>query len=300
MTGSRPYRGAGDLAAMQHLNMAAVAEAGDLGYLHPGDIAHRLYNGLRRFDLADVVRLWDDDGGLAAWATLWPHLGGFDVQARLDRADLLPALFGWAVATLPDMVVAARGRCDLLITDVFAGDGPREEALRGLGFGPTERGYCVTVRDLERPLTADLPGGFAVRSAAGPEDAAGLAAVHAAAFGSSWTAQEYADLMRSPGYDPSREFVAVAPDGRFGAFCVVWFDDVNRTGLFEPVGTAEGFRRLGLGRAVMAAGIARMRVAAMERAVVWHDRDNPGAAALYAAAGFRKRHDIVEWTRPVG
>ncbi len=35
------------------------------------------------------------------------------------------------------------------------------------------------------------------------------------------------------------------------ARATIWFDEVNLVGLFEPVETDEGFRRLGLARAVM-------------------------------------------------
>ena len=53
--------------------------------------------------------------------------------------------------------------------------------------------------------------------------------------------------------------VAVAPSGEFAAFCTVWFDDVTRTGAFEPVGTAPAHRRRGLGKAVMCEGVPSLR-----------------------------------------
>jgi hypothetical protein len=43
-------------------------------------------------------------------------------------------------------------------------------------------------------------------------------------------------------------------DGRFASYALVWPDDENSVGLFEPVGTRAEFRRRGLGAAVCTFG----------------------------------------------
>jgi ribosomal protein S18 acetylase RimI-like enzyme len=144
----------------------------------------------------------------------------------------------------------------------------------------------------------DLPPGYVTRAVVGPEDAAALAAVHSGSFGSDWTAEKYAWLMTTPGYDPARELVVVAPDGSFAAFTVTWFDHVNGTGYFEPVGTHADHRRLGLGRALLNAGMQRMAKAGLTTALVMHEADNEGSMRLYADAGFRPIERIDVWTRP--
>ena len=87
------------------------------------------------------------------------------------------------------------------------------------------------------------------------------------------------------------EIVAVAPDGRVAAFTVIWFDGVNRVGLFEPVGTRPEYQRLGLARALMAEGLRRMSRAGMRRAIVEHQADNTAAASLYAGLAFHARYE---------
>ncbi|WP_218779456.1 N-acetyltransferase, partial [Streptomyces sp. NRRL B-24572] len=95
-------------------------------------------------------------------------------------------------------------------------------------------------------------------------------------------------VMTRPGYDPAREILAEAPDGRIGAYTVYWVDERNGLGHFEPVGTHEAFRRLGLARAVMAESMRRMAELGLRRVTVNHDAENLPAAKLYGALGFTR------------
>ena len=98
------------------------------------------------------------------------------------------------------------------------------------------------------------------------------------------------------------EIVAEAPDGRFAAFTNVWIDDLNRSLLFEPVGTHADFRRRGIGKALMLHVMKRMQAErGIRRAYVCHQpaSDNPAAAALYASVGFIRLHDIFEYAKPI-
>jgi len=78
-----------------------------------------------------------------------------------------------------------------------------------------------------------------------------------------------------------------SPDGPGASACTIWLDPVNGIGLFEPVGTHPDFQRQGLGKAVMAEGLRRMRAAGMRRAIVGFDPNNKAALALYTSMGFQ-------------
>lgn len=45
----------------------------------------------------------------------------------------------------------------------------------------------------------------------------------------------------------------------FAAFCTLWYDEATRTAAFEPVGTHPEHQRTGLGKALMAEGLRRVR-----------------------------------------
>jgi GNAT superfamily N-acetyltransferase len=104
--------------------------------------------------------------------------------------------------------------------------------------------------------------------------------------------------MTSPGYSAERELVIEAPDGRLVAFCITWLDSVNLTGLFEPVAVHPDYRRLGLGRAIMRAGMLAMRERGMNYAEVVYGIDNPGSGPLYRGEGFEPVEQVVLYRKP--
>jgi GNAT superfamily N-acetyltransferase len=67
----------------------------------------------------------------------------------------------------------------------------------------------------------------------------------------------YKNVQRIPLYRRDLDIVAVASGGELAAFCTVWFDDVTRTAVFEPVGTHPDHQKRGLGKAVMSEGLRR-------------------------------------------
>ena len=81
--------------------------------------------------------------------------------------------------------------------------------------------------------------------------------LHNHTFADKWNAESYGAVFGAPHME--YEWVVVAPDGRFAAFTNLWIDQVNRSMLFEPVGTHSDFRRQGLGKALMLYALRRMR-----------------------------------------
>lgn len=93
--------------------------------------------------------------------------------------------------------------------------------------------------------------------------------------------------------------VVEAADGTLAALTVTWHDHVNRTGLFEPVGTHLDHRRRGLGRVLLLFGMQRMASAGMEYAIVVNDGRNLASAALYRSIGFAPRHLLDGYSKPI-
>lgn len=101
----------------------------------------------------------------------------------------------------------------------------------------------------------------------------------------------YRNIQQCILYRRDLDLVAVTEQGEVASFCTVWYDDVTRTGAFEPVATVPAHQRHGLARAVMTEGIRRLMLLGAVHATVGSYSDEAGA--LYAAMGFTQ-YDLSE------
>jgi ribosomal protein S18 acetylase RimI-like enzyme len=299
------FNGATDLGRMQGLVAESIHHVGDCGYVHVGDIPHRIYNLRRRQPIPDpsvYVRLWEDSfGQLAAWAILYPHWGSFEFQihARHRSSQTEFYILEQAESAAQALIRQCAIEKEYLEPDLFEGDSIRLQALEQAGYTLKSDPYRITSRSLDEPIPAiDLPEGFSIRSAAGFHEAEALGKVHSGAFGSNWTAEAYRAVMESPGYILENELVVVAPNGEFAAFTINWFDDLNKTALFEPVGTHQDYQRRGLGYALMSYALHRMKRMGIQTAYVGHETDNPASKGLYYKLGFRQKYRIYSYRKP--
>ncbi len=96
-----------------------------------------------------------------------------------------------------------------------------------------------------------------------------------------------------PTYQADLDWIAIAPDGTFAAFCDahIFHERNTRTGRKEGwitgLGTRRGFRRQGLGRAMLLLGLQQLQQAGMETALLGVDAENSNQAqTLYKSVGF--------------
>jgi len=286
----RTYTGGTDIKLLQDFNAAAIAAANHCGYLHPGDIAHHIYSGNKYYDPVELLTIWEDGQGVAAWLLADPSHKSFDAQVRPDLrgAEFERELLEYASERTVELMQQYGIASDCIYADAFQGDRARTELLTALGWEPDgELPYVLNHAEIPAITLPNLPEGYSLRPAGGIEEAAALADVHNASFKVNWTPELYRAVMQSPGYAPERELVIQAPDGSFVAFTVTWYDPLNRTGLFEPVGTHRDYRRRGFGRAILLYGMQQMAAAGMKYATVALFGSNEAARGLYQACGFK-------------
>ncbi len=297
---ARHYQGPEDLYRAQAALMAWVRERGQGAYLHKGDVGHRLFNSCFQYDPADVMRYWlDENGEICAFAVLDLPWDAFDLQVapalRLSGDHI--EVFEYCERETLRLAGRTGKRVKEIIVEVGDCDPAYVAFVLDRGYAFAKVSMALTRHDLRRLPEAPLPAGFRFQQATA-DDAAQLAEVHNHSFTSKWNAESYGKVFRAPHME--YEFVVVAPDGRFAAFTNVWVDEINRSLLFEPVGTHSDFRRMGLGKALMTHVLERMIA---ERGIVCAyvchapPSANPAAAALYASVGFEKLQEIHEYSK---
>ena len=307
---SRPYHSEADLHKIQSAVAQWIAIAGYTGYLNPSDIALRLFNGNRKYDPHEIVRLWEDgDGQVVGCGIVYPAWNSYEVllHPHYRQPVLEMALLDWAERKLIRQMQQI-GREDRPIQlHIFDEDTARIALLEQRGYVRGGHTETISICSLDDPIPqSHLPAGFSIRRVQ-EEDADKLVALINNSFGLHWTVEGYREVMRSYGYKGLTEMVVVAPDERFASSCILLPDSHNRTVMFENVGTGVEYRRMGLAKALLIAGMQRMKTMGFTAAMVPHgtgDIANPSdltftvdaATALYASAGFRPTHKIYLYT----
>ena len=183
----------------------------------------------------------------------------------------------------------------------FDGDSVRIENLRRAGYERTSEALCFRQRASLADVPApELPDGFRIRNVMGEDDLERRVDVHRDAFApSKMTVEKHRNVMHSLTYRPELDLVVEAPDGSFAAYCLVWFDEQNQFGIFEPVGCHSTYRQRGLTKAVMYEGMRRLRELGATRAFVNSLLGVKPASALYETVGMRVLDENHAWIKPV-
>ncbi|MGL4610498.1 MAG: GNAT family N-acetyltransferase [Trueperaceae bacterium] len=268
---------------------------------HPGDISHWMSSEKRGKDLEKYYWLYEEDNKILAFAELLPVKSpGYTLIVHQGHrgGDLERALLQYCETEMWQRVQAEGSKETAITVNVAECDTKRVQCLTALGYQLSKRDSEMRRRSLAEPIASVvLPEGFTIRSVAGEHEAALIAEVHSSSFNSSWTAESYLEVLRSPSFKIENELVVVAPDGRFAAFLVYWLDPISKSGLFEPVGCHKDFRQRGLTKALMTEGMKRMIDAGMETALVGNKVGNKAASRLYESLGLKTFCEGLEYSK---
>jgi mycothiol synthase len=264
------------------------------------------------FDPASGLRLYENaHGELVGFAQLYSAEDTADndgflwfkvhPEHRTGRIEL--QMFTWAEEQL-----RGRGRVRLRVTarDVEI---ERQALIVQHGFVPA-RYFLRMRRALAEPVPVPVfPQGYQLRD--GDHDPQDWAELYNESFVDHYNfhphdAEFARHWQKDPDYLPELNLVATAPDGTLAAFawCHINSEHNTRTGRLDGaigvLGTRRGHRRIGLGRAMLLAGMQRLRDAGMTNAELGVDASSPtGANMLYESVGFETVYSRVLYSRDI-
>lgn len=243
------------------------------------------------------ARLWLDDAGNVV-ALAWPPDEHTEIIVHPDHRNVEEEMIAW-VEDQRAGVVPDEGKENTLTLWAFDDDAFRTEILSRRGFQRKDDHMVYRRRSIEGDLPdAPLAEGYTFRDMTSDADLEARVAAHRSAFHpSKMTAEKHRRVMTAPTYRPDLDVIAVAPDGTYAAYCIVWFDSENAHGVFEPVGCHADHRQRGLASAVMTEGMRRARALGARTVAVLANGGEPAANRLYESLGFQLVGKIHMWSK---
>lgn len=270
-------------------------------------------------DKARDLRLWEDaDGKLIGFGNLSiPQCGetidgflGFRVHPTARGGDLEMQIVGWGEERMRE-VAQERGVGVKLRSNVRATQAERIALLESCGF-TADRYFFSMQRSLTEPLPEpQFPAGFTLRQLQGEQDIEAWVDMFNQTFIDHWnhhdlTVDRRKYWLSNPQYKPELDLIAIAPDGTFAAFCFCHIHPEHNArsgrneGWVADLGVRRGFRKMGLGRAMLLAGMQRLKAAGFDTARLIVDAENrSGALRLYESVGFCKLYTRIFYVKEV-
>lgn len=225
------------------------------------------------------------------------QVAGTDELQRLARGDVLDlAMYGTAL--LGTVVRAARAAGATRVELAVDGAGDVHEGMARVNGLTLDREILQLRCDLPRPD----PWSLDVRPfEVGRDDDAWLV-VNNRAFAwhpdqSDWRRSHLAEREAEDWFDPAG-FLLHERDGRLAGFCwtKVHSDERPALGEIYVIGVDPDFQGLGLGRALVLAGLASLTDRGLHHGILYVESDNTTAIALYEQLGFARNAANRWWS----
>ena len=175
-----------------------------------------------------------------------------------------------------------------------------------------DRYFWTMARSLCDPIpTPEFPADFALTHVSGEKDIQPWVEMFNQSFIDHWnhhdlTAETVLYWMQDPNYQPELDLIAVSGDRKFAAFCDCQIKPQQNArsgatdGWIELLGTRRDYRKMGLGKAMLLAGLHRLKAAGANTAKLSVDADSlTGATKLYQSVGFRPMETWIECAKTV-
>jgi ribosomal protein S18 acetylase RimI-like enzyme len=244
-------------------------------------------------EIPNCTRLWlSQPEKMVAFAMVDPYNNLlFEILPGEFDPELVAEIFAWGIACTRRSEETANPTLDAVCRE---DDMERIALLEKHGFVRQPEKTLRFERSLAEPIPAPvLPAGFSIRPASGEPEVPELVELHREAFGTDhMSATERLAMMSGPDYDPELDLVVTTSDGRLAAycFCAVRASENSLSGRLEgwtdPIATHPDFRRKGLARALLLAGLSRLKQRGIEYAHLGTSSENTAMQAVAAAAGF--------------
>lgn len=247
----------------------------------------------------DTVGLWEDERGEIVAVVCSEGEKRGEAFFLVPEPQIPPGLAEEMFEHVEEYLMHQEGQDDYQVHLRLPENSPAlEEAAGQRGYERAAWQETISQFGIDVMLPVELPAGLRIQQG---DELTYLqqGRAHARAFG--YTGQPYAELTplcyqrlrQAPDYRADLDLAVVDAVGEIVSFAGVWFDEVNKIGILEPVGTHPDYRRLGLGRAVIYEGINRIAREGATKVFVGSGQE------FYRRIGFVPRYTLQVWDKTV-
>ncbi|MCF7794187.1 MAG: GNAT family N-acetyltransferase [Candidatus Cloacimonetes bacterium] len=181
---------------------------------------------------------------------------------------------------------------------VYEDDEPLLELIQKRGYEKREE---VSSSHLEYQITGKynwhLPHGFTLHTMQGCDRIAERCEIFGRSFNhpnqEDWPSVfSYQELQKAPDYYAENDFFITAENDKMVAQAIVWYDEVNKIGHLEPLGTHPDHRGKKLAQELMNACFARLQELGATKMPM-----TGGFDPFYKAIGFKKKRTCYAWIK---
>ena len=234
----------------------------------------------------------------------------FHVHPEARDGDLGKQMVAWGEQKMGE-ITSASGANVKLRSGTRDFNSERITLLRSCGF-EIECYLLAMKRSLSKPIPEPLlPKGFTLRHSKGLEDAEAYVEMYNQTFIDDWnyhplTVEQYQYWLADPNYKSELDLIALASDGTFVASCFCYISkeqnkkNGRKDGFISGLGTRRGFRRQGLGKSMLLAGMQKLKLEGIDTAKLFVNVENPNRAKkLYESVGFSQVYTNVSLIKEI-
>lgn len=274
-TTNRPYNKNQDLDRLQAFLAEMRAERTQASYFHIGDVLFRFYKKTNDFDIEKDIRVWEVDGEIVGFVLYLAVDINPEFQLKTDyyNTKVFNEMVAWSVERAKELGHESI-ECGCIDVDEI-----KRDALLASGFIAIDEPFvCMetVIGDLPNGI---LPEGYSILTTRDTS-------VYTRLTGNEPGEDEYIGMYESSGYNKDLGFRVIHETDGVVAGCMTWFDPLDKSGLFEPVGTNEKHRGKGLATLVMTVALKALKKMGAIKAYVHTDGGNLPAINLYKKLGF--------------
>jgi mycothiol synthase len=313
-----PYRGEPDFESLAHLINTCDA----VDKLEQGISIAELRDSYNSGDPEKILKnicLWKDtDDRLIGYSQLRITESSQLIEGDLhfiihpnDRSgNLASQIFDWSKQHLQE-VNTETGVPIKLCCYLHEHDRYRTTIIKQYGF-IIDRYFLRLERSLSESIPdATFPNGFTLGFVNGDLDAEAVVDLYNNSFIDAWnfhplTVDNLKRRFNNKTYRRELDLVAVGSDGTFVTWFLANFSPAQnerngrKEGWIEFLGTRRGFRKMGLGRAMLLSGLHQLKKIGLETARMCVDTENPSNALnLYESVGFSKLSTIIHCSQDI-